>query len=695
MAKRNIRDRADKATAPGVSAEPALRAVAPASPAAPGGLRFAEVLAVAGLMLAGFLVRLLSMPATGHETDLGTFESWTLSLVKYGIHGFYDHAGFVDYPPGYIFVLAASGWFYHLFAGMNLPFDLLKFSVKLPAVLADLGLIYLSFLLVRRTWSSSAALWVAAIVAFNPAIWFLSAYWGQGDAVTAVFMLWAVYFMVTERFELGWLMFSFAVLIKPQPIVVAPLLLVWQLRSARRWWRLALIPLVGFGVAYLGSVFFGPTKDPIALMSWLYDRYHTGTALYPYNSCNAFNLYSTRLDFWQPDNKLIPNLANFQGWPQWAWGVAIVTALVAAVSLREWRTTGPEYTRAEREGNFYMAMFVALLGFFMFATRMHERYLFSALALGPLIWNVSRLSRVVYVILSFTFLVNLWYALQYLYNPQADLYPFLVHPLSLLNVVCLFAVAGAYLVPEMNESLDHAVMWLGGRVRGGDVARRRSPLAWEGLIGMTRTDGLIVGGLMAVTALLLYTNINRPAERIFDEIYYARAAQEYIHHLPQFEWTHPPLTKLLLTIGAMLYKVDPVGARLMSALFGTLTVPLLYAFAKRLFSSSAAAALAVFFLLTSGYFYVQARIATPEIFVAFFALATIYCMYRFWLAGQIVRAARGVVYPDGTRVEDDRVVFPSRERLPLGNAALSDGDIQTKWSAAGVHIDEGDKVVEW
>ena len=695
MAKPNVREKPDR--------EPAVHAAAAGAAAPNGGaahaltapLRKQEVQAIAGILLAGLLIRLVCLPATGHETDIGTFESWTLSLIKYGIRGFYAHAGFVDYPPGYIFILGISGWIYHFFAGMNLPFDLLKFCVKAPAVVADLGLSYLSFLIVRRTWSASAGLWAAAIVAFNPAVWFLSAYWGQGDSVTAVFLVWAVYFMITERFELGWLMFAFAVLIKPQPIVVAPLLLVWQLRSSRVWWRLALIPVIGFAVAYLGSVFFGPTSSPVALMSWLYDRYHTGTALYPYNSCNAFNLYSTRLDFWQPDAKLIPNLPGFAGWPQWAWGVAIVAALVLAVTLREWRTTGPDYTRQERESSFYLALFVALLGFFMFATRMHERYLFSALAIGPLIWNIGPLSRFVYVVLSGTFLVNLWYALQYLYNPQADLYPMIVHPLSLLNVLCLFLIAGAYLVPEMGESLDRSVTWIGAKIKGAGMVLRPAPLAREGLIGLTRVDVLIIAGLMAVTAILLFTNIGTPRERIFDEIYYARSAQEYIHHQPQFEWTHPPLTKLLLTIGALLYKVDPIGARLMSALFGTLTVPLLYAFAKRLFASSAAAAIAVFLLLTSGYFYVQARIATPEIFVAFFALATIYCMYRFWLAGQCVKTKSALIYPDGTRIKDGAVLFPFGERMPLKNATLTWGEERTAWSQSGVTIQEPNSTINW
>jgi len=674
------------------AAVPASSDSEPNRPAS-GPLSGREILAVAVILAVGFFVRLIFMPGEGHSTDVGTFESWTLSLIKYGIHDFYDKAGFVDYPPGYLYVLAAFGWIYNFFSHTNLPFDALKFAIKAPAVLADLGLAYLSFLLVRRTWSTNAGLWALALVVFNPAVWFVSAYWGQGDSVTALFVVWSVYFMVTKRFELAWFMFAFAVLIKPQPIVVVPALLVWQLRSGAPLWRLAFIPLIGFAVAYGGSVPFAPNTHPVSVLTWLYERYHTGTALYPYNSCNAFNLYSTRLDFWQRDDKLIPDLPYFQGWPQWAWGVTIVSAFVFAVSVRLWRTLASDSTQSERESSFYTALFLSLLGLFMFATRMHERYLFSALAFGPLIFNVSPLNRVVYFILSGTFLVNLFYALQYLYAPSPDLAPQIVHPLSILNVTCLFLVAGAYLVPEVGESLNNGL----NRLRAGlaSITRRDAPLAWEGLIGVTRTDVMIVIGLTLATGVLLYTNIGRPAERIFDEIYYARAAQEYIHHLPQFEWTHPPLTKLILTIGALIYKVDPVGARLMSALFGTLTVPLLYAFAKRLFSSTPAAVAAVVLLVSSGYFYVQSRIATPEIFVAFFALATIYCVYRLWIAGQIVKSPPCVIYPDGSRVEQNEVTFEFGERLPLRSAKLQFGQQTAQWSAAGVHIEEAGNVIDW
>ena len=137
--KADKRAQAIKAAAVPVSSD-----VEPNRPAS-GPLSGREVLAIAILLAVGFLVRLMFMPGEGHSTDVGTFEAWTLSLIKYGIHDFYDKAGFVDYPPGYLYVLAAFGWIYNLFSHANLPFDALKFAIKAPAVLADLGLAYLSF----------------------------------------------------------------------------------------------------------------------------------------------------------------------------------------------------------------------------------------------------------------------------------------------------------------------------------------------------------------------------------------------------------------------------------------------------------------------------------------------------------------------------------------------------------------------
>ncbi len=715
-----------------------------------------ELWPLAGLGLAAIIIRLLLLPAAGHVTDIATFEAWTQSLIKYGAKQFYGHAGFVDYPPGYMLVLWLSGLAYKAaFMTGDATHSALRILVKLPAVLSDLGLTYLVYLIARRTWSVPKALGAAAVMALNPAIWLVSAYWGQADSVAAVFLVWALYLALNQRYEWAWAALAFAVLIKPQPLVVAPMLAAWQLRStgsARGAARVLLAPLIGLCVAYFGSVFFSPGLAPAGVLGWLYDRYHTGMGVYAYNSVNAFNLYSVSRDFWQPDSFKILGIA------QYVWGIGIFGFLLVALTVRQWRTTAADSSADDRERSFYTAAFIALLGLFMLTTRMHERYMFSALAVAPLIWNLGPLQRLAVSALSLTFVANLFYALEYLFHQGVDLHPLEVHVLSFINVACLFLVAGAYLIDEMGSAADTFFRRAAVRQADATIARgRRVPLVLEGLVGLTRVDYFIAGGLTAATAVLLLHNIGVPHERIFDEIYYARAAQEYLAHKDIYEYTHPPLPKLIMAAAVWLFRgmPDPQAPRIASAVFGTLTVPLVYAFAKRLLSSTAFAAIAVGLLATSGYFYVQSRIATPEIFLAFFALLTLYCTYRLWIACQIVvRAARpqyvdwtsfaatggvllltivyfyvqsvaqtavpfalfitalgvfcavmlarskrglagAIAYPDGLVRQGDAVRFPSGELRAAKSPGLTDGGQTLRLTPDAAIIEEPDGRLEW
>jgi len=614
-----------------------------------------EWLVLGVLLLLGLCLRVVFMPFLGHATDIGTFEAWLIALANHGTKSFYSETNFVDYPPGYMFVLWIFGQIYNLsvaaFGGVGSI--ALMVIIKAPAVLADIGIGYLTYLIARRTWASGKAFLAVAIIAFNPAVWFVSAYWGQADSVAAIFLVWALYLAVTERFEWAWAALSVAVLIKPQPLVVWPMLLFWQVRRQGWTWRLALIPLIGLVVGYVGSLPFSPGSDPAGVWQWLYLRYHTGTQVYPYNSANAFNLYSIARDMWQSDT------ARIFGIQQWVLGVILFVSLSVAITMRQWRLTGPG-APANGERAVYAAWFLALLGLFILTTRMHERYMFSALAVAPLLWNMGRTQRIGIVVLSITFVINLIYALEYLQAPSADLNPLLVHSLSFVNVLCLFVLAGAYLIEEMGVAVEQRLTGVrpDGAARAASAATRRarrSPLAHEGLIGWTRFDYLIAAGLTIAAGVLLFYGLGIPNSRIFDEVYFARAAQEYVRHQSQFEWTHPPLTKLIMAASAGLFRAlpDPLGARLASAAFGTLTVPLLYGFAKRLFSSTGAAVVSVFLLMTSGYWFVHSRIAAPYIFEAFFSLLVYYSFYRLLISSQIVRrenmlgttAAAAVIWP--------------------------------------------------
>jgi Gpi18-like mannosyltransferase/4-amino-4-deoxy-L-arabinose transferase-like glycosyltransferase len=682
-----------------------------------------EIVNIALLCAGAFVLRLLPIMLYGHDVDLHTFEGWMFTLQQHQPWGFYQNVQFIDYPPGYMLILWIFSFFYALMSPLaSHGIDTAIIAVKMPAILADVGLVYLTYLIMRRNWSAQTALLGAAIIAIlNPDIAFLSAYWGQADSVATVFLLWALYLALTNRFEWAWACLAFAVLIKPHPIVIAPLLLLWQIRQQGLTWRLASVPIIGLGIAYLGSLPFEPTLAlPSRLFPWLWSTYAHGRDGYPYNSVNAFNLYSVKNDFWQSDQTpvMLPSLEPVIAWgialllaafvavffhqmlreqigskivwfidaaivalvaiptriafngvslgPLWEWGIAIFLGFLIAIALRQWRTTAPDAAREARENSFLFACFLVMLGYFMLLTRMHERYIFEAIVLIVLVRPLGPVPRIVTLALAGTFMVDLFYGLYYLKTPSADLNPLLVHSLSLVNVVCFFAVAGVYLIEEFDVAVRR---WFVAPPK--PVAARASPQLLEGLVGMTRMDWWIAGGLTAATALLLVYRIWVPTGRIFDEIYYARAAQDYLAHQDVFEWTHPPLPKLVMAATAWFFQIglpafgawlaakgvafgsffvrnqigDPVSSRYACALAGTAMVPILYAFAKRLFSSTTAAVVAVVLLLSSGFFYVQARTALPDIFVALFSLAALYSGYRFLSSGQIVRRIRGA-YPD-------------------------------------------------
>ena len=116
---------------------------------------------------------------------------------------------------------------------------------------------------------------------------------------------------------------------------------------------------------------------------------------------------------------------------------------------------------------------------------------------------------------------------------------------------------------------------------------------------------------------------------IFDEIYHARTAYENIHNLSVYEWTHPPLGKLIIALGILLFGMKPFGWRIMGTLFGVAMVPLMYVFSKRIFKRTD------FAFVTAGLWafdcmhFTQTRIATIDVYGVFFILLMFFFMYEY------------------------------------------------------------------
>jgi dolichyl-phosphate-mannose--protein O-mannosyl transferase len=115
----------------------------------------------------------------------------------------------------------------------------------------------------------------------------------------------------------------------------------------------------------------------------------------------------------------------------------------------------------------------------------------------------------------------------------------------------------------------------------------------------------------------------------FDEIYHARTAFENIHNVYPYEITHPPLGKLILSLGIRMFGMTPFGWRFMGTLVGVLMLPVFYLIAKGLFKRTSIAFCTTTLFAFDFMHFTQTRIATIDVYAVFFILFMYLFMWRY------------------------------------------------------------------
>lgn len=116
----------------------------------------------------------------------------------------------------------------------------------------------------------------------------------------------------------------------------------------------------------------------------------------------------------------------------------------------------------------------------------------------------------------------------------------------------------------------------------------------------------------------------------FDEIYHARTGYEFVHSLPVYEWTHPPLGKVFIAAGIKLFGMCPFGWRIAGTVFGIIMVPIIYLFALRLLKKRWLAVVTCLLFTFDFMHFAQTRIATIDVYVTFFIMLMYYFMYKYY-----------------------------------------------------------------
>ncbi len=346
------------------------------------------------LLGTALLVRIVLICVTpGYPYDQTNFFAWADRMTTVGPADFYAPGYWADYPPGSILLLWGVGWAMDLFH-LALPQKGALVLMALPTILCDLGMAVLVWRIGRRYLDDRRALWLAAFIAWNPALIYDTAVWKQLDGLLCFFLLAAFWLLEQQKMLPAAFLYGVALSMKPQALLLGPILALCFLRpllpkQGERQNRVGVAKAVGQGIAgalvaliplFLSAIPFAGIAGAPEL---LWKNYASATQNYPYATVNACNLMGALGGNWVQQDSMIGLLFSWKG---------LGTALLVLLSIATLALAVIGHCK-NRFSPLVLAAFY-LSGIFALAHRMHERYLILGLILliaAAARWNERRL----------------------------------------------------------------------------------------------------------------------------------------------------------------------------------------------------------------------------------------------------------------------------------------------------------------
>jgi len=703
------------------------------------------------LFAASLLIRIIiAAVSDGFSSDISCFSYWANRMFEIGPGGFYSPEVFTDYPPGYMYILYPIGAILSL---LRIPYMSAAHLIilRLPAIFCDLFCGILLYRQAKQSLSESWSLILSALFLFNPAVIQNSSVWGQVDSVFTFTLVLMLLSLCNKKMLQAYIAFGAALLIKPQALFLAPVILfvflnhvIFENFSLKRL------------LLHLGQIMATVTGMLLLCLPFgfsnVWNQYFSTVSSYPYASVNAANLWALLGKNWVAQSEL------FWGLPLFVWGILLVLLIFAIAFLLFW------HNRADASFPFFLSAFLTGSIFF-FSVRMHERYIYPAMLflLFAFVYKPCKQLLYCYIGLTLMHFANTTHVLYY-YNPEnyevtASFLPIAALGMLLaISFLCFLAVmqytplgAGRFTdsAPfEKNISLKRffrlrtaiprpsrkkmrlkkfdwicmvvitviysffALYDLGdtcapvtthemtqaqsitldfdGRVPsslhyyiapwndrtfrleeqystelpGSAIWRDCGTLSLDNVFTWQSTPLSVSSSRLRLTLsenqaslielvfldiegsvltpvnagdypalfdeqALFPTRSNFRNSMYFDEIYHGRTAYEFLHGLTAYENTHPPLGKILISLGIALFGMNPFGWRIIGVLFGIGMVPVSYLFARKLTRNTPAAVLACVLFTFDFMHFTQTRLSTIDVFITFFVMLMYFFLYWY------------------------------------------------------------------
>ncbi len=363
------------------------------TPAAPGDRlsRRGVALVLAGLV-AALGVRLLLIPANdGLRGDLDQYARWAHRLatdLPFGAAYQLD----MSYMPVLVAVYELLARTVPAFVVNSDASDLVvRIALKVPPLLGDLAIAAGLIALLRPDWTRA---WITAtLVLLVPATWYLSAWWGQFDAIFVALALWTAILTVRNRAVAAGILLGLMLMTKPQALFLAVPFAAYAIGSwgVRRAAGFVLLAGLTSALTWLPFLPYGGIGDYLRDVSYYQNHDFPILSVRAWNPWWLVQEWAAGGSFLFDSEPIVgPITARIVGLVATAFSSALV--FVALV-------------RRPSRDRLFLGLAATSLGAFCLMTTMHERYAYAALVfLAPLL--ARPVVRTVWVVLAATITLN-------------------------------------------------------------------------------------------------------------------------------------------------------------------------------------------------------------------------------------------------------------------------------------------------
>ena len=391
------------------------------------------------------LILRLAISVPFYSGDVNNHIVWGRSLAEDGFIGFYDrqhpNVVFPTYGPFGMIPFGASFFFFIFlvnfiwFLNLSIPpfpsnlvyffssenYNLLAATMKLSAIVGDLLVGLFIYFFAAHILKVKNPKIFTILYLFNPAVFYLSANWGQFDSLVLAFALASVYFIFVKRPFLSSSFFAASLLTKQTAVFFGPVFYILFLKTLglkKTLLSVAISALILY-FSYLPFGFLNPTNT----FSFYFQTFFYVTDRV---TENAFNLWYFVFAPGKPFDFEI-----FAGITHKIWGYLAFAIFAIPALFPLFKKINPKQVLT------VLAFF--LLASFLLLTRMHERYLAFLLPFPLLLSFNSPNFLWIYFGLSLIHLLNLYNGF---FQPNIPIFNSLVGNLILvkLMIVLLFGI---------------------------------------------------------------------------------------------------------------------------------------------------------------------------------------------------------------------------------------------------------------